>query len=115
MRAILYATTLLFFTLPASAQDEAPRHPHHPEKAYDFESELSIWCEQEARSRYIAKNITPYQWSSRYYNRDNVLYVEGKLRVHNEDVDVRCRVARGAREQYAVIDIDDPILQQPSQ
>jgi hypothetical protein len=35
------------------------------------------------------------------------------LRVHGEDVVVRCRVARGAREEYATIEINDPTLEEP--
>jgi hypothetical protein len=74
-------------------------------------SELVPWCRSEAESRYIGLGITPYQWASSYHDRSNVLYVNGRLRVHGEDVTVRCRVARGAREKYAVIEIDDPTLE----
>ena len=73
-------------------------------------SELIPWCKAEAEARYIEKGVTPYQWTARYYERSNVLYVEGKLRANDKDVPVNCRVARGAREQYATIEIEDSTL-----
>ena len=74
------------------------------------ESDLNVWCEQEARARYVAKNITTYQWTSRYYNRSNMLYVEGALRAHGEDIPVHCHAGTGARRRDAVIEIDDALL-----
>jgi hypothetical protein len=90
----------------------APAHAgdHGHERTIDQASDLVPWCRSEAESRYIARNITPYQWSASYHDRSNVLYVEGRLRVHGDDVAVRCRIARGAREGYGVIEIDDPSL-----
>ena len=73
-------------------------------------SELVPWCKAEAQARYVAKNITPYQWTASYHDSGNMLYVDGKLRVHGDDVVVRCRIASGAREEYGSIEIDDPTL-----
>ena len=80
------------------------------EQVFTAAGQLMSWCRQEAESRYVANGITPYQWSSSYRDRSNVLYVDGRLRVDGRDVPVRCRVARNARERYAVIEIDDPRL-----
>ena len=91
---------------PAWAED---RDRHH-DRTINQASELVAWCRSEAEARYIAKNITPYQWTASYHDDSNVLYVDGKLRVHNDDVVVRCRIARGARVEYGVIEIDDPSL-----
>ncbi len=82
----------------------------YDEQVFNQASELVPWCKSEAEARYIAKGITPFQWTARYYDRSNVLYVEGKLRAHGDDVPVTCRVARGARERYATVEIDDPTL-----
>ena len=106
MTRILAATLLFVLATAASAQQPAPA----PDRIMANELDLAGWCEQEAKHRCIARNLTPYQWTSRYFERSNVLHVEGSLRVHGEDVQVRCRAARGAREQYAVIEIDDPAI-----
>ena len=71
-------------------------------------SELALWCRGKAESIYRARNITPYQWTSSYHDYANIFYVSGKLRVHGDDVAVRCRIARGEPEQAALIEIDDP-------
>lgn len=73
-------------------------------------SELVPWCKSEAEAAYIARGVTPYQWAASYHDSSNVLYVDGRLRVHGDDVQVRCRIARGARERYGAIEIDDPGL-----
>src|SRR5262245_31002026 len=90
---------------PAAGDQES-----HHSRIIDQPSELVPWCRSEAEARYIAKSITPYQWTASYHDDSNVLYVDGKLRVHGDDVAVRCRIARGARTQYAIIEIDDPSL-----
>ncbi|WP_144813137.1 hypothetical protein [Aerolutibacter ruishenii] len=102
---------LAVVALPVLAADPPGQgnHSHH-ERIINQASELVPWCKSEAESRYIAKNITPYQWSASYHDRSNVLFVEGRLRVHGDDIAVRCRIARGAREGYAVIEINDPAL-----
>jgi hypothetical protein len=83
---------------------------HYHDRIINQASELVPWCRAEAEYRYIAKNITPYQWTASYHDDSNVLYVDGKLRVHGDDVAIRCRIARGAPVQYAIIEIDDPSL-----
>lgn len=106
MHRLALPIVLLLVSGASPAQDGL----HPSERLIPDEFTLSQWCEDEARHRYIARDITPYQWTSRYFARNNVLHVEGRLRVRSEDVSVRCRVARGARAQYAVIEIDDPAL-----
>ena len=83
---------------------------HDKDLVINKASQLASWCKDEAEARYIAKGITPYQWTASHHDESNVLYVDGRLRVHSDDVTVRCRIARGAREQYGVIEIDDPSL-----
>ena len=95
------AAVLGFALLPASAHDD-------DEIVFTQASELLPWCRAEAEAHYVGRGVTPYQWTGRYYDRSNVLYVEGRLRAGGKDVEVRCRVARDARERYAVIEIDDP-------
>lgn len=83
-------------------------HAHEPERMFLQASELVPWCRAEAEARYIAKSMSPYQWTASYREDGNVLIVDGKLRVHGDDVGVHCRIAKGAREQYASVEIDDP-------
>jgi hypothetical protein len=104
------AATLIIASSSASA-DGPYRDPY---RIINQASELVPWCKSEAESRYIARSITPYQWAASYHDRSNILYVDGRLRVHGDDVAVHCRVARGAREQYATIEIDDPSLKEPA-
>ena len=70
-------------------------------------SDLVPWCKAEAEARYVAKNITPYNWTASYHQSSNVLYVDGKLRAAGEDVTVHCRIVSGARDEYATIEIDE--------
>lgn len=112
------ALGLLLLSLPAFAQHTAPGqdaqpvppHPHH-HWTIDLASALVPWCRSEAEARYVALGMTPYQWRARYHDKGNALFVDGRLRVDGDDIDVRCRIARGAREEYAVIEIDDPRMQ----
>jgi len=73
-------------------------------------SDLVPWCKAEAEARYVAKNLATYQWTASYRQDGNMLIVDGKLRVHGEDVAVHCRIASGAREDYAVVEIEDATL-----
>jgi hypothetical protein len=88
----------------------AAAHDTGHERVLYQASELVPWCKSETEARYVALGFTPYQWASSYHDASNVLYVDGRLRVHDADVVVRCRIARGAREQYAIIEIDDPTM-----
>ena len=103
----LAVTALLVIAGSAPATGD---HESHHNRVINQASELVSWCRSEAEARYIAKNITPYQWTASFHDDSNVLYVDGKLRVHGDDVAVRCRIAQGARVQYAIISIDDPSL-----
>lgn len=83
---------------------------HDHERTISQASDLVPWCQREAQARYVARNETTYQWTASYHDSGDVLIVDGKLRVHGDDVAVHCRVARGAREEYAAIEIDDAAL-----
>jgi hypothetical protein len=91
----------LFAALPAIGSEHRP---------LSQASELVPWYKAEAEAPYVARNVTPYQWTASYHESGNILYVEGKLRVHSQDVSVRCNVPRGAAEDYATIQIDDSTL-----
>jgi hypothetical protein len=97
----------------ASTDDPDTGHhhdPHHGHAVIDRASQLVPWCRAEAERRFVAKGLTPYQWSSSYHDRGKMLNVTGRLRVEGRDVEVRCSVVRGAREYDASIQIDDDRL-----
>jgi hypothetical protein len=71
-------------------------------------SELVPWCKAKAEYHYMLKGMQTFQWTASHYSRTNELHVDGKIRVHSEDVVVRCRMTSGEREATAVIEIDDP-------
>jgi hypothetical protein len=73
-------------------------------------SDLVPWCRDAAQARYVARNITPYNWTASYHDRSNILYVDGKLRVHDSDVEVHCRLASGSPLEFATVEINDPGL-----
>lgn len=88
------------------AQDPAPA-PTAPDLIVVHQaSELVSWCEAEARAHFVGRGATPYQWTASYHERGNVLHVAGRLRVDGDDIAVRCRIARGARLQHGIIEID---------
>lgn len=79
----------------------------HHEIEFLQASELLPWCQMEAQAYFAGKGIPTYQWTARYYESGNVLFVEGRIRVNGNDVPVNCRVAKGARERYVIVEVDD--------
>ena len=100
-----FVFSLLLVAMPAMAHDSADDSHHPHERTFQRASELVGWCRQEAEAHFTGRGIPTYQWSASYQDRGNQLIVNGKLRAEGKDVPVQCRVARGAREQYATVDI----------
>ena len=100
---------ILIILLAASLPHAASAHDQQHRVVYQA-SDLVSWCRDEAEARYVARNITPYNWTASYHDRSNILYVDGRLRVHDSDVEVHCRLANGARLEYGAIEIEDPSL-----
>ncbi len=103
MRHLIVLVILASSSSLAAQQNPRTRH----EQTFFSASELRSWCESEARTRFVAKNIPTYQWTARYVEDGNLLVVEGKIRAHGDDAPVSCRVAKGARERDAVVEISD--------
>ena len=101
MRLFL-ATAALVYSFQLVAQT------HHHELVFSRASELMAWCEAEARAHFVGRGVTTYQWTGRYYDEGNVFFVEGTIRADRHDVPVACRVARGGRERYAIVEIKEP-------
>jgi hypothetical protein len=92
----------------AAAQTEPPvvDPAHHPElRVYNSASQLVTWCRDEAQARAIAQGHRTYQWTASHSESGNTLNVAGRLHVEGGDFTVTCRVARGARQEFASIDM----------
>ena len=68
-------------------------------------SELLKWCKTETEDYYLAKGITPYNWTASWREEGNTLLVKGRVRVESEDVSIECRISTGAKKQYMVFEI----------
>ena len=98
MKYFLAASFAIVFSASAQAQG-------HREIEFSQASELMPWCQTEAKAHFAGKGEATYQWSANHYSKGNTLIVEGQIRTDKGDVPVTCRVARGARERYAVVEI----------
>jgi hypothetical protein len=102
------AMSLLIATLFAFAGQAGAYDPHYLDRTINSANDLIAWCRAEAESRYAARGMSTYQWTSSQVDRGNTLFVDGKLRAEGQDIVVRCSVTRGAQLRYASIQIDDP-------
>ncbi len=66
-------------------------------------SELRDWCKSESEASLIGKGITPSNWTASFWTEGNALVVKGQWRVDTSEVNVECRIARGAQARYASI------------
>lgn len=107
MKSPVLLLSLLLAALPALAHDTAGHGHTVHDRTFQRASELVGWCRQEAEAHFVGQGIPTYQWTASYQDRGNQLIVEGRLRADGRDVPVTCRVARGAREHQATVDIGD--------
>ncbi len=105
MQRRLIAMSLILLPLSVAAHNTPG-----DERTVEQASELVPLCRQEVEARYVARDIPTYQWRSSYHDRANTLHVEGFIRAGGQDISVACRIARGARERYITVDINDPRL-----
>ena len=99
MSAVL-AVLLTVITLPPSATRD---------DIVLFEAgELVDYCRSEAEAYYVGKGRITYQWAASHKSRGNVLYVSGRLRVEHDDIQVACRLPRGARLTYMTLEVSQP-------
>jgi len=88
--------------------------------AYDKEiiinnsKELREWCKNESSQYFLAQDITPYNWSSSWWNEGNFIKVKGSWLVERTYIEVRCSIRAGVSERYANIEIDKNTVKSPS-
>ena len=96
MRTVLLA---LLFTAPAHAHEAG----HEP--VITTGSELLEWCRRETEAAEVGAGRQPVNWRARHYEKGNVLVVEGRWRVDGKDVEIECRLPRGARAEHVEITV----------
>lgn len=62
-------------------------------------------CREEAEAHFAGQGLPTYQWTASHKSRGNLLLVDGTLRVDGEDMEVACRLSRGARLRYMTLEI----------
>ncbi|MBK9132418.1 MAG: hypothetical protein IPM20_12380 [Gammaproteobacteria bacterium] len=73
----------------------------------DNSTQLREWCKSESEAYFIAQDIEPRNWSASYWDEGNILNVKGSWRVGDKNVEVQCRIRRGAQTKYAMLQIMD--------
>ena len=89
---------LAFLTSTVLSQER-----HHDDRPINTASELRDWCQSESEASLIGKGITPSNWSASFWEEGNVLIAKGSWRVGTDEVNVECRIARGAQTRFASI------------
>jgi prepilin-type processing-associated H-X9-DG protein len=79
--------------------------PHEEDIVLHTGSDLLEWCQRESQLQLIGEGHTPANWRARHYERVNTLFVDGAWRVDGTEIIVECRVGRGARDDFATIEI----------
>ena len=77
----------------------------HDELPINTGSELVDWCKSESEAQFVAQSKTAYNWVARHVERGNTLVVEGEWRVDGNRMSVECRIAKGARREFASVSI----------
>lgn len=96
---IRYVIAMLLLLLAGSAMAD------HRDRVINTASKLRDWCKDESEASFIGRGSTPYNWSASFYDEGNTLVAKGQWRVDGAVVTVECRVARGARAEYASMSI----------
>ena len=82
-----------------------PAIADHRDQPINTASELRDWCKSESEASFIGRGLQPSNWSASFWDEGNVLVAKGQWRVDAAMVTVECRVARGARAEYASMSI----------
>jgi prepilin-type processing-associated H-X9-DG protein len=97
MRYLILALIPLFSCAPALAHEDAD------DIALLTSTDLRDWCQRESEARLIAESKTPSNWTARHYEKGNTLMVDGRWRADGVEIEVSCRVGRGARARFATV------------
>lgn len=98
--SVALVVLLTVVTLPPSA--------HRDDVVVYEASELVDYCRVEAEAYFVGQGYAIYQWAASHKSNGNTLLVNGRLHVGHEDVEVKCRVPRGARLTYMTLEVAEP-------
>ena len=71
------------------------------EKSIFHESELRDWCKTESFRHFKSRHTTPYNWTSKWWNKGNMLYAKGQWKIKGRKVKVNCHLRKGGKAKYA--------------
>ncbi len=73
-------------------------------------SDLKEWCKNKSAEHFIARDITPYNWSVSWQTKGNILHVKGHWKIDGIRQVVKCRILKGAERKYAVMEMPSQTL-----
>lgn len=100
--------SVLLVAMLSFTQIQLPPSARRDDITVHVASDLVAPCREEAEAYFVGRGRTTYQWAATHKSRGNVLHVQGRLRVNQDDVQVRCRLPMGARLTYLVLEVDRP-------
>jgi len=71
---------------------------------------LQEWCKNKSAGHFLAKDITPYNWSFSHWTKGNVLHVKGHWKINGSKQIVNCRILKDAERKYAIIEMPSQTL-----
>ena len=84
-----------------------PLLANNEEKPINNSSELKYWCKNKSAEHYLAKGITPYNWTESWWTEGEIIYVTGTWKINSNKQIVKCRVRKGVAEKYAILEFVD--------
>jgi len=88
-----FLITLLFIPLLCFAK---------PNKTLiDSSTKLNAWCKSESYEYLHKSELKPFNWTVSHYRQLNELITEGRWRVKNDEISVRCSVIVGKNKHHA--------------
>lgn len=104
----LFTIFLLSISTVVSAYDDDDEKPIESSRA------LIEWCKAESQAYFSAKGLQTYNWTASWWDDANSFYVKGSWLVDKEYINVECRIAKGSKQKYAIMNIKNQwIVQHP--
>ncbi len=69
--------------------------------------EAEAWCKSKSTEYFLAKKLTPSNWSSSLRNEGDIINIKGYWKANNIEYIVKCRIEKGLKEKSALITINE--------